>query len=86
LGVTAHLPLVVWIILTNIVVILAWVPFRAPDLSTSFTIYREMFGAGNWYAGQWIANPIVYGAPETLAISLLAKTGLSSYASAITLQ
>ena len=80
------LPPFVGVALTSFVVILAWVPFRSADLSVTIDSYMQLMGAAGFSAGDWIANPILYGVPENLILSVLGEHGLSMVTSPVVLQ
>lgn len=53
----------VWWVVTQIWVILAWVPFRAPDLATAAECYATMLVPASFYVSSQILEPLVYAIP-----------------------
>lgn len=86
IGKPALMPRWLSIFLTCLVVVLAWVPFRADDLSVTAEIFRQLFGLGGIFAPVWITDPIIYGVPETIVLGKLQALGLSALSSAMSLQ
>jgi alginate O-acetyltransferase complex protein AlgI len=52
-----------WWVVTQIWVILAWVPFRAPDLATAGEFYAAMIVPTSFYVDSKILEPLLYAVP-----------------------
>lgn len=52
-----------WWLVTQIWVLLAWVPFRAPDLATAGAFYAAMLVPTSFYVNAKILEPILYAVP-----------------------
>jgi alginate O-acetyltransferase complex protein AlgI len=80
-----ELPIVIAVTCTFVCVTLSWVLFRAEHFEAAVHIYRSLFGHGPLMS-DWIADPIIYGVPETAMISSFLKVGLSPAAASLSAQ
>ena len=58
-----HRPWMTWWIVTQICVVLAWVPFRAPDLATVGEFYATMILPTSAHIRPQILEPMIYAVP-----------------------
>ena len=75
------LPAWAGIALTFVLVTLAWVPFRADSLDDAWRIYTQLAGFGGPLVSTGLAEPILYGVPETILRTILQALGATPLAS-----
>ena len=72
-----RVPAILAVTVTFLFASLAWVPFRADNLSTALLVYRDMLGVDGVWQPQVLTDPILYGRIETIARALLESMGFS---------